>query len=203
MITQYENDKEAVQSSSLNCETIKEIIERRKDLSDNIDGLESVMKAYQKEARYIDCVQLPDAMAELGLDSFETDNGIKVRVKNFVKASIPSETAINKARSDHEREELIARREDAFEALGQMGASSLIRSKVEVDVPRNSAGEAEVLTSMLVESGYEVSSKKSVHAGQLSAWAKEQLEQGNDLDFDVFGIYQGIEAELKLGRRKI
>ena len=109
-----------------------------------------------------------------------------VKIKEFVKASIPSETAINKARSEDQRQELIARREDAFEALSQMGAASLIKSKVEVDIPRGDKREVEVLTAMLKESGYETTSKESVHAGQLSAWAKEQLEQGTDLDFDVF-----------------
>tara|TARA_R110001599_G_scaffold16284_1_gene66450 strand:+ start:2610 stop:3215 length:606 start_codon:yes stop_codon:yes gene_type:complete len=201
MTTQYENDKASSEAEATN--PIKSIIARRKELSDNVLNLNEVMKAYHKEARYIDCVQLPEAMQEFGLDSFETDEGITVKIKEFVKASIPSETAINKARSEDQRQELIARREDAFEALSQMGAASLIKSKVEVDIPRGDKREAEVLTAMLKESGYETTSKESVHAGQLSAWAKEQLEQGTDLDFDVFGIYQGTEAELKLGRRKI
>lgn len=203
MNTEYENDKAASDNSESDHNTIKSIIKRRKELSDNLLEYEEVIKAYKKEARYIDCVQLPEAMQEFGLDSFETDGGIKVKIKQFVKASIPSETAINRATTTEARALLIDRRDQAFESLSEMGAESLIKSKIEVEMPKGSTHEAEVLSAMLKESGYDPTKKDTVHAGQLSSWAKEQLEQGNDLDFDVFGIYQGTEAELKLGRRKI
>ena len=49
----------------------------------------------------------------------------------------------------------------------------------------------------LIDEGFDPSQSKSVHAGTLSAFVKEQLAEGVELPEDLLGVYVGRKAIIK------
>lgn len=183
--------------------TLLKLLENRRQLAYEIEDKQMVLKELLKYANQVDTVQLPEAMAELGLESFETKCGMKVSVKNFVKASIPTATSIAKEKDQMRREQLIEQRDNAMAQLQLSGAGSLIKSKLDVQFEKGDIERKELAVKELNSLGLNVEVNDTVHTGQLTAWVKEQMAQGTDVDLDTFNVYTGSIAELKQGRKKL
>ncbi len=183
--------------------TLQSLLDNRKKLSNEIEDKKIVLKELMKYAEEVDTIHLPEAMSELGIESFETKDGIKVSVKNFVKASIPTITSIAKEKDAYRREQLQEKRDMALESLAVNGAGSLIKSKLDVQFEKGDIERKDSAVRELQSLGLNVEVNDTVHTGQLTAWVKEQMSQGTDVDLDIFNVYTGSIAELKLGRKKL
>tara|TARA_R110000787_G_scaffold141553_1_gene255106 strand:- start:144 stop:749 length:606 start_codon:yes stop_codon:yes gene_type:complete len=183
--------------------TLQSLLKNRRQLSNEIEDKKIVLKELMKYAEEVDTLHLPEAMAELGLESFETSDGIKVSVKSFVKASIPTATSIAREKDQYRREQLIEKREMALASLTLGGGGSLIKSKLDVQFEKGDIERKDSAIRELQSLGLNVEVNDTVHTGQLTAWVKEQMSQGTDVDLDAFNVYTGSIAELKMGRKKL
>lgn len=183
--------------------TLQSLLKNRRQLSNEIEDKKIVLKELMKYAEEVDTLHLPEAMAELGLESFETSDGIKVSVKSFVKASIPTTTSIAREKDQYRREQLIEKREMALASLTLGGGGSLIKSKLDVQFEKGDIERKDSAIRELQSLGLNVEVNDTVHTGQLTAWVKEQMSQGTDVDLDAFNVYTGSIAELKMGRKKL
>lgn len=184
-------------------ESLKQLIANRKEVAFEIQQREEVLEALKRHAREMDTLHIPEAMMEAGIDNFETEDNVKVKIKNYVKASIPTTTAIAKERDEYRRELLIEKRRRCFEELEACGAGSLIKSQLHVDFEKGDTDKKAEALQKLESAGINAEVSDTVHAGQLTAWVKEQLQQGTNIDTDLFSVYEGNTAELRLGRIKL
>jgi hypothetical protein len=198
-----ENIEQDKASPSEDTATLQSLLKNRRQLSNEIEDKKIVLKELMKYAEEVDTVHLPEAMAELGLESFETSDGIKVSVKNFVKASIPTMTSIAREKDGYRREQLQEKREMALASLTLNGGGSLIKSKLDVQFEKGDIERKDSAIRELNSLGLNVEVNDTVHTGQLTAWVKEQMSQGTDVDLDAFNVYTGSIAELKMGRKKL
>jgi hypothetical protein len=161
----------------------------------NIASLETKLKELKAERLRVAVEVLPDIMASVGLSNFRMTDGYTIDIKPFVDASLPSKEAIEKAKSAEERQELVERKQRAFDYLREHNAESLIKTVVKVDFAKgaNITGLMNMLKrwSKLVKTA---SFDETVHASTLKSYAKEQIEAGTPLPSDVFAVHTGRMA---------
>lgn len=149
-----------------------------------IADLENSLELQKEKLRRIVEQDLPEAMDAVGMLSFTLDDGAKISVKPFYSASISEE-----------------RKDEAFDWLKENDFDGLIKADVSVKFGK---GEFEVAQEFLNfirgfnQKTIDPEYKESVHWQTLRAFVKEQIEGGHPLPLDLFGVFVGRKAELKL-----
>jgi hypothetical protein len=151
-------------------------LERRKA------DMEAELKDVDKQIQQVQEHEIPALMAELGVKSFKLENGAEVTVKNYYSASI------NKERQD-----------EAFLWLNDNGFGDLIKNVVSTNFNRGQEEVAERFAQECYNRGLNASTKKWVEPMTLKAFAKEQIEKGESLPDELFGVYVGQKASIKKG----
>lgn len=165
-------------------EKIRHFGEQQRRLAKVIADLENNLTLTKEKLRRVMEQDLPEAMDDVGMTTFTLDDGTKITVKPFYSASIPED-----------------RKEEAFEWLKQHEFDGMIKAEVKVNFGK---GEFEVAQSFLNfirgfnEKAIDPEYKENVHWQTLRAFVKEQVEGGNPLPLDMFGVFIGRKAELKL-----
>lgn len=165
-------------------ERIKFFGARQRELTKQLTDVENTQTLLKEKIRRIVEQDLPEAMDEVGMSEFTLDDGTKIKVKAFYNASIPED-----------------RKEEAFGWLKEHDFDGMIKADVKVSFGK---GEFELAQSFLQfirgfnEKAIDPEYKEQVHWQTLRAWVKEQIEGGNELPLDMFGVFVGRKAELKL-----
>lgn len=120
---------------------------------------------------------LPEAMERCGLSEFTSATGLKIRIKEDIRASIPK-----------------AREALAHQWLRDNGFGSLIKRVVSISFGRGEDEKADDLHKLLEERALEADDKTSVHVMTLKAFVTEQLEQGKDIPLELFGVFRQRKA---------
>ena len=121
-------------------------------------------------------------MEELGVESLTVD-GSKVSVDKFVSARIPE-----------------ARKEEAFAFLRSIGEGDIIKNEVVVGFNMGQDNVAGAVVDDLTKQGLNPVQKTHIHPMTLRTWAKNRIENGQEIDLDMFGVYQGNRAKIKGGQ---
>jgi len=165
-------------------EKIRHFGEQQRKLMRHIASLENDLSMAKDKLRRSMEQDLPEAMDEVGMTSFKLDDGAEVKVKPFYAASIPPD-----------------RKDEAFDWLKEHDFDGLIKADVMVSFGK---GEFEIAQSFLQfirgfnEKAIEPEYKEHVHWQTLRKFVQEQIESGAPLPLDMFGVFIGRKAELKL-----
>lgn len=176
----FEKDAAALGVKEDGLKAMSDLARRAKMLEHEMDQLEATLKERKESYRKITEEALPEAMAELGLQSFVMDDGSKIDIKPFYSATISAE-----------------RRAEAYEWLRQRGFDDIIKNTVSVRFGR---GEDELCTrllDLLRQQGYPSEQVEKIEPMTLKAWVKEQVERGAELPTELFGVYIGQKATIK------
>lgn len=142
---------------------------------------EEVLKEAQARKRQIEEFDIPEFLEELGLASFKTTDGVEIEVEEKLRASIGN------------------RKAEAYKWLLENGHGAIIKRTVQVAFNVDQTEEAQELLAELSEredfAG--VRQELKVEPATLTAWAKEQLEQGVDIPEETFGIFKQKFAKIK------
>lgn len=165
-------------------ERIKFFGEKQRKLVKQLADLENQVSLTKEALRRIVEQDLPEAMDEVNMTSFKLDDGTEIKVKPFYSASIPED-----------------RKDEAFEWMKDNDFDGMIKAEIKVSFGK---GEFEIAQSFLQfirgfnEKAIDPEYKESVHWQTLRAFVKEQIEGGKPLPLDMFGVFVGRKAELKL-----
>jgi hypothetical protein len=172
---------------------LREKVREAHDLELLISDLEERLKAAKKDLQHIQHKELPDLMDEARVTSLTvaaSGNG-----RPFMAMLSPFYSANIAAGWDEGRKQV------AFQYLTEQGAGDLIKTKVEIDMPREKREEALQLAESLSEDGLPVSLKEGVHAQTLTAWLREQVEQNQTLpDLEKIGGVVGRVVKIKVAK---
>jgi hypothetical protein len=127
---------------------------------------------------------LPDMMAEVGITNFTLADGSKLEVKQTYGARIP-----------------VVHRDAAFAWLKEKGHDDIIKNLVSVPFGRGEDSLATDFINLAQKNGYAPDQKKEVHPQTLKAFVKEQLEKGQEVPMDLFGVFTGQRASIKRGSK--
>lgn len=126
---------------------------------------------------------IPELLAQMRLDHCTTSSGIEVKVKKDIRASLPG----------HDR---IEARMSALRWLVDQGHGGVIKNQVSIALDRGEDDRANDLVVDLRARGFDVESKKDVHAGTLSALVRELLAEGKIVPRDSFNLFDQRVAKL-------
>jgi hypothetical protein len=113
---------------------------------------------------------VPGMMQELGINSFELDNGYKVSIKDEYYAKIPD-----------------AFQFECFEWLRKNNLDGIIKTAVSLNFGKGEAEQAKEVLETLYEIGLVPNVKETVHPQTLRAFVKERMSAGLELPVDFFG----------------
>lgn len=145
--------------------------------------MEEDLKAIRRQLNLIKSQQIPDMMAELGVEKL-TRNGAEVSVSEFVSGSLPKD------------EEARAR---AIRWLEEHDGAGLIKTEIVVSFGRGEKEEADELANRL--SNYSPVVETGVHAATLQSYARERIRSGEEIDTETLGLYTGRVAKIKVPKK--
>mgnify|MGYP003625715204 FL=1 len=189
-------DDVAPASNSLGA--VSDLAQKMFDTEKEIEDLEKLLKEKKQNLTKLAEQDLPDLMQELNMKDFTLNNGAKVEIQDIASGSIPSATAIMRAKPE-DRPELELRQQQCFDWLRGNNAGDLIKSNVEVQFSKGEDKACNDFTEELRERNLFYRRAVGVHHGRLNSFIKEQLSDGKDVPHDLFKIYVGRKAKLTGG----
>jgi len=144
-----------------------------------VENLEADLKAAKQTLLKLTDEDLPSQMTEIGMTNFTLADGSKVDIKETYGARI---------KKDNE--------EKAFDWLRAHGEGDIIKNTVTVRFGKEKDNEATALVDDLTEQQWEPERKEDIHPGTLKAWVKGRIEEGKELDMDLFGVWVGQRATI-------
>jgi len=153
-----------------------------KSISDKCNQLNTLKKEIEKDeenlslkkhkARDMEERIIPEMMQEAGVSLLKLSDGSTVEVKPFYAAKIPE-----------------SRVEEAFSWLRGKGFEDIIKNTVTASFNRGQDNEVSELIKVCEDHGFNYNKKEKVEPMTLKAFVKEQVEEGKELPFDLFGVY--------------
>ena len=158
-------------------EMVRNLVKAEQDVA----TAEETLKEAQARKRQIEEFDIPEFLEELGIASFKTTDGVEIEVEEKLRASIGN------------------RKAEAYNWLLENGHGAIIKRTVQVAFNTDQSKEAQDLLAELAErEGFAgVRQELKVEPATLTAWAKEQLEQGVDVPEETFGIFRQKYAKIK------
>jgi hypothetical protein len=153
--------------------TLKDLIfaaKKQQSLENQILSLEDGLKTIKEQLNYQRYEIVPGMMQELGINSFELDNGYKVSIKDEYYAKIPE-----------------AFQYKCFEWLRKNELDGIIKTAVSLNFGKGEDKEAQELLDWLSANGLAPVVKETVHPQTLKAFVKERMSAGLELPVDFFG----------------
>lgn len=187
-------EKEAADVSSVPTDAglarLRKASQEMVDLDLRKKQLEEELKAVNIRLWDVQTRELPDLFAEVGVDNVGLPSaGVDVAILPYAHANIKADLP------DEERE-------SAFDYLASIGGGGLVRNEVTLVFAR---GEEDLLQEWLEKvrnlnlsfDPPDVTVKRAVHWGTLTAFVKEQVGKGTVLDLKKLGATVGSIAKIQ------
>ena len=160
-----ELSKDDVKSISDKCNELKNLHKEIEDKDKEISELKKKAKEYEERT-------IPDMMQEAGVSKLELADGTKVEVKPFYAAKIPE-----------------SRNDEAFGWLRDNGHGDMIKNVLTANIDKAQDNQVSELVRICEQLGFAYTQKQKVEPMTLKAFVKEQVEKGEQVPFDMFGVY--------------
>ncbi len=158
---------------------------------EQIEHLKGKIQLAMDECDRIQFQAIPELMAQYGLSEFKLKDGSRITVKPVLKASMPSESAIEKCHDLDEKELLRDRLDQCFAYLRSHGAEALIKNLIRVEFGKGKEKEAKQAVAALRKVGVMAQLTPNVHYQTLNAWVRERIEAGKPMDMELFKVFSG------------
>ena len=169
-------------ASDESLKVVADLATRQINLEREVEDLENRLKEKQEALKQVQEKDLPEALAECGLSEIKLVDGSKVTVKPYYQANPPKE-----------------KYDEAMNWLRDNGHGDLIKNDVTVSFGKGEDDRAVDFKRFLTDNGTSYVDKTGVHPMTFKAFVREQVETGQNLPFDLLGIYIGQKASIKKG----
>tara|TARA_A100000171_G_scaffold51767_1_gene67196 strand:- start:1004 stop:1549 length:546 start_codon:yes stop_codon:yes gene_type:complete len=159
---------------------LSELCTRLLELQKQITKCEDNIKNLRNEERLLSENEIPNLMQQSGISSLKLTDGSSVEVKPFYAAKIPT-----------------SKTDEAFDWLSSNGYGDLIKNQVSLTFGKSEDNAANSLVEDLKSKGHNVSQKKKVEPMTLKAFVREQIQSGQKLPMDLFGVYVSNKTTIK------
>lgn len=152
------------------------------DAEAEVARLEEELRKAQEKVKDISEHRLPTLMEEAKMESFVTSDGLKITLREIIRASIPE-----------------AGSEKAFDWLEDNGQGAMIKRQFVIEFGKSEDKWADKFERDLKarKRQLNVKRKKSVHSSTLSAFIREQLEEGVPIDMRMFGAFRQRHSKVE------
>lgn len=123
---------------------------------------------------------IPELMESLDLPGVPLANGVELKIERKIRAALSKDRA-----------------PEGCKYLREHGASSIIKHEIAVNLGTKSQEEADKIKKVLIEAGQEPEVRETVHHSTLTSWVRHELEDGQDIPFDLFGVFSRTVSVIK------
>ena len=159
---------------------LSELCTRLLELQKQITKCEDNIKNLRNEERLLSENEIPNLMQQSGISSLKLTDGSSVEVKPFYAAKIPT-----------------SKTDEAFDWLSSNGYGDLIKNQVSLTFGKSEDNVANSSVEDLKGRGHNVSQKKKVEPMTLKAFVREQIQSGQNIPMDLFGVYVSNKTTIK------
>lgn len=159
---------------------LSELCTRLLELQKQIIKCEENIKNLRNEERLLSENEIPNLMQQAGISSLKLIDGSSVSFKPEYYAKIP-----------------VSKTDEAFDWLSSNGYGDLIKNQVSLTFGKSEDNVANSLVEDLKSKGHNVSQKKKVEPMTLKAFVREQIQNGQKLPMDLFGVYVSNKTTIK------
>lgn len=198
----FEEDVEAAAPQAADLRAISSLASRLNSLDQTITKTQELLEGLIKQKTEIENVKLPDMMLQLGLKDFTLSDGSKIVIKDVLRGSIPTATAIEKEEDPVLKDAMIARRKAAFDWLRKHNAESLIKNTLTCEFGKGQDEVAKAMLEKLRKEGHKAKCEEAVHPSTLNSYLRDLHKKGTDIPVDPFALFVGKQAELKAPKSK-
>ena len=160
--------------------TVSNLCKQQITLEQRVADLELELKETKRELRKVSEDLLPAALQEHGVTELKMEDGSEITVAPYYSASIAKD-----------------RQDEAFRWLTEAGHGSLIKNHVTAAFGRGEDNSAKDLLAELEQRGLQTQTKTWVEPMTLKSFVKEQVEKGENLPYDLLGIFVGQRAKIR------
>lgn len=157
----------------------KQIEEEEQGMARLLAEMEEAKKRHTK----LTTIDLPDVMEACNMETFVTNDGLAVKVEKKTRTSLPA-----------------ARIEAGCDWLEEHDSGAIVKRVVSIAFNKEDEDKAKMMTEILGNTFPETQQKRSVHPSTLNSHIRQMIEQGMDVDLDLFGVFEQRVA--KIGRKK-
>jgi len=143
-----------------------------KSLREQIEQEEEKISLLKAKARDFEERIIPEMMQEAGVEKLSLKDGTQVEIKPFYAAKIPE-----------------SRVEEAFSWLRNNGHEDLIKNTITTQFDKGQDNQVSELINVCEKFGFNYNQKQKVEPMTLKAFVRDQVENGKELPFDMFGVY--------------
>ncbi len=173
----YTLETEAIPEASM--DVMYKLLNEQVQLQNDLETLNDQVKEVQTKLRQVSEKQIPDMAEALKLKKFESPDGLKVTIKEDVKASISA-----------------PQKQAAIEYLRKTGNQALVKQDFVIHV--DDYEYTEQYRNTLMDNGFNFDEKLNVNTASLKAFVRRELEAGNkDFDPKTFGVFQFRKTVIK------
>lgn len=153
----------------------------QKEAEAEVARCEEALKKAQEKLRDIAEHQLPALMDEAEVKECTTKDGIKVKIVEKIRGSIPAATA-----------------EKAFAWLEEHNHGKLIKREFKIEFSKGDEAWAKKFEADLRKrkKPLKFDIKRGVHPSTLASFVTEQLQEGVDIPLDTFGVFRQRSAKI-------
>jgi len=145
-----------------------------------VERAKAALKDREKELREIAEVRIPELMEEMGIETFTTTSGVKISVKEAIRASI-----------------LVANKGRAFRWLRDNGHEALIKRIVKLQFGMGQDEQAQEAIDRLGPD-YDIDDDCKVEPMTLKKFVREMLEEGQEVPEDLFSVHRQRVSNIKV-----
>lgn len=147
----------------------------QKQAEAEVARLEEELKKAQAKLKDLSEHKIPELMDAAEVKEFTTKDGIKIKIVEKIRGSIPEANAPK-----------------AFAWLEEHGHDNLIKREFKIEFGKNEEAWARKFEADLKKRKrpLKVRLKRAVHPSTLASFINEQLENGVDFPMDTFGVYR-------------
>jgi hypothetical protein len=169
-----------------NTETPTDSLERLTNLAAELNDaedqamlIEEELKAAKERVRELSEREIPELMADVGMETFVTKEGLKISVREKIHASIPK-----------------TRIEEAVAWLERNGHGGMIKSEVTAAFGREDRDLAQELLERIRGEGMTAKETATVHPQTLMKLLNDLDAEDVEFPMDVFGAYRRRVAKV-------
>ncbi len=157
-------------------------VENQLALEDEIIELEMQIKTAKKNLAVYSEKKIPDILIKHNLLGSKIEHGgHKVKVEEVIRGSIKVDNRV-----------------EAHKWLEKRGFGDIIDVKIELKFKPDERDKANTAMGLLVDGGYEYSTKESVHSSRLNSFVKTQVTEGSEeFPKQLFGVYEGYKTKIE------
>lgn len=145
-----------------------------------VELAEIALKNAEAAERHLSEEVIPTKMQEAGISSLTLTDGSSVEVSPYYYAKISED-----------------KKADAFDWLRKNNFADLIKNNLTVTFSKGEDSSAVQLKAELEKKGLVVDQKEDIHWQTLRGFVKEQVEKGNAIPSDLFGLYVANRTKIK------